>query len=78
MQKVFDYYDLFLNKFPHQYHTLISIAILTLFIVLLYNLLKRNFIWILLLVILVPASIPIVSKIYSGILEIIRYLAGVR
>jgi hypothetical protein len=78
MQKVFDFYNIFLDKFPHQYHTLISIGILILFIVLLYNLLKRNFIWILLLILLVPASMPVLSNIYSGIVEIIRYLAGIK
>ena len=78
MQTIFNLYDQFLSNFPDQYHSLISLIILVVFIGVLYNLVKKNLIWLLLLILLIPASIPILNNVWQGILEILRYLVGVK
>lgn len=74
MLQLFNLYNQFLAYFPAQYHSLVSLIILVVFIGALYNLVKRNLIWLLLLILIVPTSIPILNNIWQGILEIMRYL----
>jgi len=78
MQIIFNLYDQFLNHFPSNYHLIISLVILIIFVVALFNLVKRNLFWLILLIVLVPASVPILNNVWQGILEIIKYLVGAK
>jgi hypothetical protein len=42
-----------------------------------FQLVKRNIIWLVLLVVLLPASIPIIKSIFEGLIAFLRYLLGI-
>ncbi len=75
MNFFYTYYDKFLAIFPNQWHSLISILVLAFFVILLYTLVKRSILWLALLILIVPASIPVLHNVWDSILEIIKFLA---
>jgi hypothetical protein len=74
MQEIYSIYNQFLSNFPSSMHWLVSVALAVLLVVAIYKTLKRNFIWIILLVILLPASVPILRNIWQTAVEFIKYL----
>lgn len=67
-------YGQFLGYFPLWMHPFISIALAVLFVYSVFQALKRNFIFIIILVILLPASIPILKRVVDTIIAVIKYL----
>lgn len=76
MDFLFQAYDVFISNFPAQYQTLVSLALLAVIVISLFQLIRKSLVWIVLLVIFVPASIPILSNIGQGILDFLRYIVG--
>lgn len=74
MSQLFAAYDLFIGNFPVQYQGIVSLGLLAVIVITLYQLIKKNLLWLALLVLFVPASIPILSKIGQGILLFIKYI----
>lgn len=74
MQIFEELYGQFLGYFPLWMHPLISIALAVLFVYSVFQALKRNFIFIIILVILLPASIPILKRVVDTIIAVIKYL----
>ncbi|MBI4128189.1 MAG: hypothetical protein HY459_03920 [Parcubacteria group bacterium] len=72
MQKLSALYDRFLSLFPPEWHTVVSIAIIVLLVWWLLKLIKHNLIFIILLVIFVPASIPILVQIVNALIDFIN------
>lgn len=74
MSTIFSIYDNFLGMFPAPYHGLISIALAILIVIGIYKIIKQDFIWLIVLIILLPASIPILKNIWDSILSLITFL----
>ncbi len=74
MDSLFRAYDVFINNFPTQYQTIISLGLLAVIVIGLFQLIKKSLLWLFLLILFVPASIPILSKIGQGILEFLKYI----
>lgn len=62
----------FISLFPMGLQGLIALLIFVGIVLMLIDLIKRNFIWILLLIIFVPASVPIFRTIVDGIFYFLR------
>jgi len=73
-EEFFGLYEVFLSNFPEGYHGIISIALVILLVYSLYQVIKKNFIFIILLVILIPQSVPIIKIAWSSLLEFLQYL----
>lgn len=73
-EKIIDLYEEFLAAFPVQLHFLISLAIFVVLIVWLYKLVSKNLGWLILLVVFVPASIPLLKQIGQTVLEFLKHL----
>lgn len=71
-----DLYNQFLGFFPSFLHPIISILVVVFLVYSIVQALKRNFIWLIILVILLPASIPILKNIVSVLIGFIKYLLG--
>ncbi len=69
-------YDQFLGFFPSFLHPVISIIVVIFLVYSIIQALKRNFIWLILIVILLPASIPILKKVVDILIGFIKYLLG--
>ncbi len=69
-------YNKFLSFFPPFLHTFISLVIVVFIAYSIVQIIKRNFIWLIVLVVLLPASIPVIKQIVGSIISVIRYLLG--
>lgn len=72
----FDLYNQFLNLFPMQLHGLISVIVAVLFVVAIVKVLQRDFIFLILLVVLLPASLPVLKNIANVLVSVITFLIG--
>ncbi len=64
----------FLNMFPAFLQPFVSIALAGLFIFSIFQTIKRNFIWIIILVIMLPASIPILKGVLDAVITFAKFL----
>ncbi len=76
MAFLFSAYDAFIKNFPIQYQGIISLVLLAVLVITLFQLIRKNLLWLALLVLFVPASIPILSKIGQGILLFLKYIVA--
>ncbi len=76
MNQIFSLYNQFLSLFPVQWHFWISLIIFLVLIFWLLDLVKRNIVWLVLLIIFIPASIPLLKQIFAGIISFLKMLLG--
>jgi hypothetical protein len=67
-------YNEFLNIFPGFLHPFISIALALLLAYSIFQTVKQNFIWIIALIVLLPASIPILKDTLAAVIGVIKFL----
>ncbi len=65
-----------LSHFPGHYHSLVSLVVLAILVLTLVQLIRKSWLYLLLLLIFVPAAIPVMSSLGQGILEFLRYIAN--
>ncbi|MEQ1561259.1 MAG: hypothetical protein ABL899_00890 [Nitrospira sp.] len=75
--KVEQLYVQFLNNFPSQYQPFVSGLFALLIIYTVYRIIRKDFIFIIVLVILVPTSIPVLKSVWVGLVAVIKYLFGI-
>jgi hypothetical protein len=76
MDSIYQIYNQFLSYFPASIHPLINIVLAILIIYGIFKVIKQDFVYIILLVILLPASIPILKNIWESILNLVKFLLG--
>lgn len=74
MDTVYSIYNQFLNYFPGNLHGLISVILAVLLVVGIYKVIRRQFVYIILLIVLLPASVPILKHVWQQVLEILKFL----
>lgn len=74
MAQLYDIYKQFLSIFPENWHWAVSVALGVLLIYSVFQIVKRNFIYLILLVVLLPASVPILNNIWESAVELIKFL----
>lgn len=74
LARVQDLYVQFLNNFPVSFQPVVSVAVGLFIIYVIYRIIKRDFIFIVLLVILVPTSLPVLKSVWSGLVSVIKFL----
>jgi hypothetical protein len=63
MKAIEELYIIFLSYFPVWFQPVISIVLAVILVVSAFQVVKRNFIFLIALVVLLPASIPILSRV---------------
>jgi len=76
MEQFFAWYDKLVAVFNPSYQWLISLVLIIIIIAILWRLIKKTYLFLILLIILVPASLPILRNFFLGLLEFIRQLAA--
>jgi hypothetical protein len=76
MQNIYEIYNQFLSYFPTSIHPLISLVLAILIVYGIFKVIKQEFVYIILLVVLLPASIPILKNIWESVVNIIKFLIG--
>lgn len=69
-------YSQILGYFPNFLHPYISIVLALLLIYSIYEVIKSNFIYLIVLIVLLPAAIPILKSVFDSIFSIIKFLLG--
>lgn len=72
--RLYDIYNQFLNYFPVNSHGLVSVFLAVLLVVGVYKVLRKQLVWVILLVILLPASGPILKHVWEQVLELLKFL----
>ncbi len=72
--RIQDLYLRFLANFPVEYQPIISLVVGVLIVYTIYRVIRRDFIFILALLILVPTSVPVFKSIWAGLLTVLKYL----
>lgn len=71
-------YQQFLSIFPPSLHPFISIALAVFLIYSLIQVLRKDFIYLIILIVLLPASIPILKDVAETLLQFIKYLLNIK
>ncbi|MBI4050853.1 MAG: hypothetical protein HY396_02670 [Candidatus Doudnabacteria bacterium] len=74
LQSIYSIYNQFLSYFPERTHGLVSLFLAILLIIGIYKVLKKQFIYLILLVVLLPASVPILKSIWEQLLALLKFL----
>jgi hypothetical protein len=74
MDQIISIYTQFLNKFPAGLHPVISVILALLIIYSIIKIIQKDFIFIILLVVLLPASVPILKNIFDTLVTLIKFL----
>ncbi len=74
MDQIFSIYSQFLGFFPQSMHGVVSLVLAVLLVIGIVKVIKKDFIYIILLVVLLPASVPILKNIWEGAINIIKFL----
>ncbi|MDP3741381.1 MAG: hypothetical protein Q8R08_03600 [bacterium] len=74
MQTVYSIYNQFLSNFPEKFHGTIALILAMLLVIGIYKVIRRQFVYIILLIVLLPASVPILKNVWEQILEILKFL----
>jgi hypothetical protein len=74
MDQIISIYNQFLSFFPSSVHGVVSLVLAIMIIYSIFKVLKHNFIWLILLIILLPASQPILKSIWEGALNLVKFL----
>ena len=67
-------YNQFLSFFPDNLHGVVSLALAILIAIGIFKVIKRDFVYIILLIVLLPASVPILKNIWESLANIINFL----
>ncbi len=71
-------YRQFLNFFPEFFRPFVSFGLGVLLIYSVFQTIKKNIIFFIVLIVLLPAVIPILKDLLSTVLEIVSFLFGVK
>lgn len=74
LQPIYGIYDQFLSYFPEQFHGLVSLALALLLVFGVYKVVRRQLVYLILLAILLPASVPILKNIWEQLLALLKFL----
>ena len=71
-------YVQFLNNFPASLRPIVSIGLAVLLVYAVIKVVKKDWIFIILLVVLLPGSIPILQSIWQGIVVFVKFLLNTK
>jgi hypothetical protein len=78
MNEIQSLYLEFLLNFPENLRPLVSIGLAVLLVYALFKVVKKQFIYIVALVVLLPASVPILKSVWSGVVMFIKFLLNTK
>jgi hypothetical protein len=78
MNEIQNLYLEFLLNFPENLRPFVSIGLAVLLVYALFKVVKKQFIYIVALVVLLPASVPILKSVWSGVVMFIKFLLNTK
>lgn len=74
MNQIMSIYQQFLSYFPANLHGVVSLALAALIVIAIFKVIRKDFVYIILLIVLLPASVPILKSIWDSLVNIINFL----
>lgn len=74
LDPIYSIYNQFLGYFPENVHWLVSLGLAALLVFGIYKVLRRQLVYIILLIVLLPASVPILKNVWEQVLEFLKFL----
>jgi len=74
MDQILSIYNQFLSYFPAELHGIVSLGLAVAIVIGIIKVIRREFVYIILLVVLLPASVPILKNIWESIANIVQFL----
>lgn len=78
MDTIQQLYVEFLKNFPTSLQPVISIGLAVLLVYSIFKILKKDFIFLIALVVLLPASVPILKNVWQGVVAFIKFLLNTK
>lgn len=78
MDTIQQLYVEFLKNFPTSLQPVISIGLAVLLVYSIFKILKKDFIFLIALVVLLPASVPILKNVWQGVVIFIKFLLNTK
>ncbi len=78
MDQIQSLYLQFLANFPVNTRPVISIALAIFLVYSIFKVVKKDFIFIIALLILLPTSVPMLQNIWQGVVEFIKFLLNTK
>lgn len=66
-ERIFIIYNQFISVFPVQYQWVVSVIIFLAVAGFMWNLIKRNWLWLILLVVVFPGILPVLQNIFNSL-----------
>lgn len=74
MPDIQNLYLQFLNNFPVNFRPIISIVLAVLIVYAIFKVIKKDFIFLIVLIVLLPGSVPILKSVWQGIVQFVKFL----
>jgi len=74
VNQIVSIYNQFLSFFPSSIHGAVSFVLAIIIVIAIFKVIKRHFIYLILLIILLPASVPILKSIWEGSVSLLKFL----
>ena len=65
--RIFEFYNSFITVFPEQYQWIVSVVIILAIAGGLWNLVRKNWMWLILLVVIFPGILPVLQNIFNSL-----------
>ncbi|MFA5270550.1 MAG: hypothetical protein WC400_03025 [Patescibacteria group bacterium] len=69
-ERIFNIYNQFIGIFPEKYQWVVSIIIILALAACLWNLIKKNWMWLVLIVVLFPGIVPILQNVFNSLAKL--------
>ncbi len=67
IERLFDIYKSFITIFPEQYQWIVSLILVLAIASFLFNLIRKNWLWLILVVVLFPGILPLLKNIFDSL-----------
>lgn len=74
LTQIYSLWSQFISIFPESIRWLIALIVFIFLLKLVIDLVKKNFIWLLLLIVFVPASLPLLKEIFNWLFNLLKFI----
>ena len=67
MERISDAYGLFIGMFPEAYQWVVSVLLVLAIAAFLWNLIRKNWLWVVLVVVLFPGILPMLKNVFDSL-----------
>ncbi len=70
-ERLFDLYNQFISVFPEPYQWIVSVVLILAIAAGLWNLIRKNWLWLALLIVIFPGILPILQNIFNSLSKMV-------